>query len=189
STPVDAAADTDLVDLAAHIGQPVKVAGLIAALTPDGFVLDDGTATATIVLSGDALDLEALLHEGDALAASGVVTSDGDELRVRVSAATDLVRVGDLGQAMPVAGSPDPGAAASAGTGADATDATLATASGFDGVGPLGLGAMLTLSGLSVVVTLVRRQQERRRLRAVILARLAAFHTSSPGPESERDRA
>ena len=35
SSAVDAAADTDLVDLAAHVGQPVKVAGLIAV----GFLL------------------------------------------------------------------------------------------------------------------------------------------------------
>jgi hypothetical protein len=189
---VDAAADTDLIDLAAHVGQPVTVAGLIAALTSDGFVLDDGTATATVVLSGDALELEPYLHVGDALAASGVVTTDGDELRIRVSIATDLVRVGDLGQAMPVTGSPAPGpeaAAADATAGARPGSATLAGASGFDTVGPLGLGAMLTLSALSIAVTLFRRQQERRRLRAVIVARLAAFHPSTNPTDAERESA
>jgi len=193
----DPTADTDLVELGHHVGGHVKVAGLIASLTSDGFVLDDGTATATVVLSGDALDLEPYLHVGDALAASGTVTSDGDELRIRVAVATDLVRVGDLGQAMPVDGTfvpsasdparPDGGAG---GPGSSTNGgAALAAIHGIDDAGPLGIGLMLALSGLSVAVTLLRREQERRRVRAVILARLATFRPIGPDPESERESA
>jgi len=194
----DATADTDLVDLGNHVGQPVKVAGLISTLTPDGFVLDDGTATATVMLSNDALELEAYLMVGDALAANGTVTTDGDELRIRVTAAIDLVRVGDLGQAMPVTGSGNPSAGASADPGASDAGAagassgngpTVASLHGLDGVGPFGLGLMLLLTGVSLVTTLLRRQQERRRVRAIILARLASLHPIGPNPESERESA
>lgn len=194
----DATADTDLVDLGNHVGEPVKVAGLISALTPDGFVLDDGTATATVVLSNDALDLEPYLAVGDALAASGTVTLDGDQLRIRVTAAVDLVRVGDLGQAMPVTGSPDPKAASASGdpattgvgAGADSGNGpTLAGLHELDGVGPFGFGLMLLLTGVSLVTTLLRRQHERRRVRAIILARLASLHPIGPTPESERESA
>jgi hypothetical protein len=67
--------------------------------------------------------------------------------------------------------------------------AALAAIHGIDGAGPLGLGLMLALSGLSLTVTLVRREQERRRVRAVILARLAAFRPIGPDPESDRESA
>jgi hypothetical protein len=179
------------VDLGGHVGHAVNVAGLIAALTPDGFVLDDGTATATVGLSGDALDLEAALHVGDALAAHGTVTSDGDELRIRVTAAMDLVRVGDLGQALPLTASPaaDAGATGPGATAGPGGGPNLAGMHELDGVGPLGVGLMLALSALSVVVTQLRRQQERRRVRAVILARLAALGSIGTAPDSERESA
>src|SRR4029077_3352398 len=94
-----------------HLGERVQVGGLIAALTSDGFVLDDGTATAGIVLEGDALQLLQYLKVGDALAATGIVGETPDGYGVTVDGAANLVRVGDLGQALPVAGaSAGPGA-------------------------------------------------------------------------------
>jgi len=54
--------DADLVTLDAHVGARVRVGRLIVALLPDGARLDDGTATARLVLAGTAGDLIALLN-------------------------------------------------------------------------------------------------------------------------------
>ena len=53
-TRVDGLATTpnvDLVDLAGHVGRNVRVGGLVTELTPDGFLLDDGTAIGQVVLT------------------------------------------------------------------------------------------------------------------------------------------
>src|SRR5205814_811708 len=76
----DVTPDTDLATLFEHIGSTVHVGGLIAELTADGFLLDDGTAVARIVLHGDALVLVPHLRVGDALAVHGQVQQDGEEL-------------------------------------------------------------------------------------------------------------
>jgi len=186
----DVTPDTDLAALADHLGEQVRVGGLIAALTSNGFVLDDGTATAPIALTGDALDLLPYLRVGDALAAIGTVTEADGELGVSVAGAADLVRVGDLGQALPVAGgSPAPGS-----TGDDPAAGgigrSLATAHGLDGVAaPFGALAMAALSVVSLVVTLLRRRQERRRLRAVVVGRLGALRPIGSRTRIVRDSA
>jgi hypothetical protein len=129
------------------------------------------------VLSGDALDLLPHLEVGDALAASGTVVKRDDALVVEVTSAADLVRVGDLGQALPVAiGSPSPGSPRPGAEDGIGAGPSLASAHGLDAVvAPFGLAAMLGLSALSLAGTLVRRRQERRRLRAVVASRLAAL--------------
>ncbi|HKB29011.1 MAG TPA: OB-fold nucleic acid binding domain-containing protein, partial [Candidatus Limnocylindrales bacterium] len=189
-TLADVTPDTDLATLADHLGEQVTVGGLIAALTSDGFVLDDGTATALIVLEGDALDLLPYLRVGDALAATGTVTETADGFAVTVAGAADLVRVGDLGQAVSIDGSgasPAPGGAEGAGSG---SGPSLATAHGLDAMaGPFGVVAMAGLSLVSLGVTLLRRRQERRRLRAVVVARLAALRPIGRRPGIERDSA
>ena len=70
--------DVDLVALADHVGQTVRVGGLVAELAPDGFRLDDGTAIGRIVLTGEAADYLPLIDPGDALNATGRVEVDGD---------------------------------------------------------------------------------------------------------------
>ena len=166
--------DTDLATLFEHIGQVVRVGGLVRELAADGFLLDDGTAVAKVVLHGDALVLLPHLEVGDALAASGVVQQRDEALEVSVASASDLVRVGDLGQALPV----DSTVGATAGPSPDGRlqPAWLA------GAGPLEVVpaevSLATFGGvtlLSILVTVLRRRAAARRSRAIVLARLAAL--------------
>jgi hypothetical protein len=91
---------------------------------------------------------------------------------VVIAGAADLVRVGDLGQALPVAVTP------TAPTGGDLEpDARLATPGGIGsgiGSGPesVSLFAMAGLSLVSLIATVLRRRWARQRLRALIVARL-----------------
>ena len=84
------------------MGQRVRISGLVTASTPDGFRLDDGTATVPVVLTGDAADLAALVGEGDALDATGTV-EQRDSLVLVVADPADVTLVGDLGGADPTA--------------------------------------------------------------------------------------
>jgi hypothetical protein len=168
----DVTPDTDLATLFEHIGQRVHVGGLLTELTTDGFLLDDGTAIARVILHGDALILLPNLRVGEALAARGTVEQVGEALRISVASAGDLVRVGDLGQALPVAGgSAEP----------SASEDPLHRAS-FAGAGGLDLipaeVSLLTFGGvtlLSVVITMLRRRAAARRSRVIVLARLATL--------------
>jgi hypothetical protein len=172
----DAAAtpDTDLATLFEHIGATVHVGGLISELTPDGFLLDDGTATARVVLHGDALVLLPHLQVGDALAAHGVVQQDGEDLLVSVASAGDLVRVGDLGEAIPLGASASPDGSSHASQAATAPQ--LAGATGLDTVpAELSVVTIAGISALSVLMTLLRRRAAAQRSRAVVLARLASL--------------
>ena len=182
--------DTDLATLADHLGEQVQVGGLITAVTSDGFVLDDGTATAPVVLAGDALDLLPYLRAGDALAATGTVTETAGGFAVTVASAADLVRVGDLGQALPIESS-GPGLASGSGnTPGSGGGASLAGAQGLDAIGtPFGVLVMAGLSLASLCVTLLRRRQERRRVRAVVVARLADLRPIGSRRRIERDSA
>ena len=95
-----AAVDVDLRDLAAHVGRRVRVGGLVTEVTTDGVRLDDGTASALIVLDGDAADARSVLEPGDALNATGT-PEQRYELVLVVAAAADIELVGDLGAADP----------------------------------------------------------------------------------------
>jgi hypothetical protein len=96
-------------------------------------------------------------------------------LVVVIAGAADLVRVGDLGQALPIA------VASAAPVGGDVgPDARLATAGGIGfgiGSGPesVSLFAMAGLSLVSVITTVLRRRRARQRLRALVVARLATL--------------
>jgi hypothetical protein len=173
----DVTPDTDLATLADHVGERVHVGGLVHALTADGFLLDDGTAIARIVLGGDALALVPYLRTGDALAARGTVTRAGDELAIVVASAADLVRVGDLGQALPVLGGPGGDGGSPEPNGPPDPAATLA------GVGDLlptelSVATVAGLSAVSVLVTILRRKASARRSRVLVLARLAALRSA-----------
>jgi predicted lipoprotein len=186
----DVTPDTDLATIADHVGEQVHVGGLIASLAIDGFALDDGSATALIVLASDAVDLLPYLRVGDAVAATGIVTETADGFAVLVAGAADLVRVGDLGQALPVADAspgPDPSGPGTTGLG---TGASLTTALGLDAAAaPFGVLAMAGLSVVSLCVTLLRRRQERRRLRAVVVGRLGALRPIGSRRRIVRDSA
>ena len=177
----DVTPDTDLAALGEHLGAQVRVGGLVAAVAADGVDLDDGSATAHLVFRGDAVELLPYLRTGDAIAATGRVEQLDDANVVIVDGATGVVRVGDLGQAIPVVVT---GASPTGGT-AQPSDPRLTAAGGLVG-GPetWSIAAMAGLSILSLVVTVIRRRRARQRLRAVIVARLATLRPT--GIERER---
>lgn len=166
--------DTDLATLLDHVGQRVRVGGLIASIGADGFDLDDGTALARIVLSGDMAALLPHLREGEAIAATGVVALQDGAAVVIVDGTGTLVRVGSLGQAVPIGGF---AAEATPAPSADGAVAALAADSSAlrPALPPASLLAISMVSALSVLVTLARRRVARRRLRQVLVARLASL--------------
>jgi hypothetical protein len=171
-TPVP---DVDLANLGGHVGETVRVGGLVAELAADGFTLDDGTAIGRVMLTGEAADYLPLIDPGDALNATGRVEKDGEEPRVVVTDAAGLVRVGDLTAAT----APESGGAGEA---ADTTDGAPAAgpsrlAGGFLGPvapGTAGVAGIVAISALSLAVTMLRRRRARRLLAARVGARLAA---------------
>jgi hypothetical protein len=171
----DVTPDTDLAALGEHLGAQVRVGGLVVAVAADGVDLDDGSATGHLVFRGDALELLPYLRTGDAIAATGRVEQLDGAIVVIVDGAAGVVRVGDLGQAIPVISAGEsPG-----GGSAPPSDARLTRAGGLvDRPETWSIAAMGGLSLLSLVVTLIRRRRARQRLRAVIVARLATLKPS-----------
>jgi hypothetical protein len=188
-------------------GARVRVGGIVVALAGDRVSVDDGTATGSLQMIGDAADLLALLEPGDAVGAVGVVAVAGSDVLVRVDDPAGLVRLGDLGEALPL----DPGASSSASSSVTAAgpaarptaalpapvelagSSTAAPADpGAPGSGPLmaGVGlALLASSGWASFVA-VRRRRDSNRLRARIAGRLAALAVDPPaGPAAAQARA
>jgi hypothetical protein len=99
---IDVTPDTDLAMLLEHVGERVRVGGLVARLAEDGFDLDDGTALARVVLRGELGALLPYLREGEAVAATGSVELVDGAAVVVVDDDGSLVRVGSLGQALPI---------------------------------------------------------------------------------------
>ena len=174
----DAAPTVELGSLDAHLGQRVRVGGLVVELTPDGFTLDDGTATGRIVLVDEATAYLGLIEPGDPIEVSGTAEASEDGTpRLVVAAAADVARVGDLGAAL---GSSDPALARDVRESSPSSDrageAALARTAGLDGLPDLtvaGVGWLAGMVGLSLAVTLVRRRRARRALGRRIAARLA----------------
>ena len=184
----DASTDADVIDLGAFIGRTVRIGGLVADLTPDGFTLDDGTAIGRVVLRGAALEVLVLIEPDDALNVIGRVESSADGTLVAVDDPGGVIRAGD-----PVAADPDqPPDPASAAAATPAAEASAGSAVGrLAGLGggpwPLdpgaaGLGTLLAISAVSLVVTLLRREHARRRTTSRIARRLATFAGPSAGP-------
>jgi hypothetical protein len=180
--------DVDIADLAAFAGREVRVGGLVTAVENGGLRLDDGTATARIVLAAAAAEMLPVLRPGDAVNVTGVVETGGAAggETVVVSDPSAVALLGDLGapdQAAategdagaggePGLGSLPPGAgaavaavaAAGRGTGLDVAPAAIAT---------LGLAALAGLVGLAAAF--LHRRRSRRLFRARIVARLCAI--------------
>jgi hypothetical protein len=160
------------------VGQRVRIGGLIARVAGDGFDLDDGTAIAHIVLKDDMATLIGQIREGEAVAATGTVELVDGAPVVVVDDAGTLVRVGALGQALPIGNGQGSGAGTDSaerpdgGQGAPASNVTEGAFGG--GMGP-GLFLLALLTALAVTTGTVRRRLERRRLRAVIVDRLATL--------------
>jgi hypothetical protein len=174
--------NVDLVDLAGHVGQIVRVGGLVTELVPDGFLLDDGTAVGRVVLAGAAAEYLPLLEPGDALNATGRVVQDGAGYRVVVDDPAGLVRVGDP--------TLDPTATAPVGERSGLLESAVPAQGGRlaggllgpDTPGAAGVVGIMLLSAASLAVTLLRRQRARRRLAARVAARVASM-AATQGPE------
>jgi len=175
--------DVDLVTLSDHVGQTVRVGGLVAELAPDGFRLDDGTAIGRIVLTGEVADYLPLIDPGDALNATGRVEVDGEEPRVVVTDAAGLVRVGDLNAAS--AGGADDASPAPATADDLATNPSRLAGGLLGPVGPgtAGVAGIVAFSALSLLVTVLRRRRARRLVAVRVAARLAGLRApSAAGP-------
>jgi hypothetical protein len=162
--------DTDLATLGDAVGATVRVGGLVARIADDGFDLDDGTALARIQLRGDVLTLLPHLRAGEAVAATGRVELVDGAPVVVVDEAGTLLRVGTLGEGLPIGDGPAPVPSAAAG-GAPVT----ADSSGIGGPAPVSLLALASLTALSVLATAVRRRLLQRRLRLALVGRLATL--------------
>ena len=187
ATPGAGAIDVDLAVLPAA-GTLVRVGGLVVAIDGDRVLVDDGTATAAIRLAGEAAELVDLIETGDAVGAVGRVATGPEGLLVEVDHAADLVRLGDLGETLPLDVVPseanDVTWGASAGEDASAEPAGLVSAaiggsgppSGLQsptpGFGPGGgavplaafAGMSLALAGAWVAIVAARRRRSRRAL-------------------------
>jgi hypothetical protein len=177
SPAIDVTPDTDLAALLDHVGARVRVGGLVARLATGGFDLDDGTAIARIELQGDMATLLASLHQGDAVAATGVVALVEGTPKVIVGDDGVLVRVGSLGQALPIGGS-GAAQAPSASPSGQGTMAADTAGLGF-GTAPTSLLALAAISLLSILATVLRRRLLRRRLRVALVERLAMLRSSA----------
>jgi len=165
------APDVDLVDLATHVGQTVRVGGLVIDLAVDGFTLDDGTDTASVRLTGAATEIRPLVEPGDAINVVGRIERVGDQASVIVDDPGAIT----LASGLDGLASSDPSGSAS-----DAslepvalrTAALAGTVSGLPsaGVGLAGLGGICIAS---VAVTMLRRRHDRRLLAGRVAVRLA----------------
>lgn len=173
--------DANLAELAGLVGQQVRVGGLVTELVPRGFVLDDGTAVGTIEVHDEAADLLDLVEPGDAVNATGVVETRGDDVVVVVRDPAGLALAGALlGPAATAAATDAP---QRSGTPLVATtDAALGETPGI-APGVAGLGTLVAISAMSVAVTLARRWQARRQLAVRVAGRLARFTSpAEPSP-------
>ena len=182
------AIDADLIDLAGNLGTLVRVGGLVVDLRPDGFTLDDGTATGRVILRGSALEQLPLVEPDDALNAIGRVELTNDGPAVIVEDPGGLIQTGDPAATEPSPaasqavdfqppGDPSPAAGGS-------RQARLGGAPWPVDPGAAGLGTLLAISALSLAVTVLRRQHARRRFAARMAGRLAAF-AASQGPADD----
>jgi len=170
--------DTDLATLPDHVGQQVKVGGLIARTGDEGFDLDDGTALARVVLRGEMLALLPHLRNGEAIAATGVVEMLDGAAVVVVDAGGTLVRVGALGEGLPIGATAEPAESDSGAAAPVTADAT----GGIGGPAPVSFLALASLTSLSVLATLVRRRLAQRRLRFALIERLGSLQGRDAPP-------
>jgi hypothetical protein len=184
----------DAARLDGLVGRSVLVGGLVVAVEADGIVLDDGTGTARVEVAGEARALLPLLGPGDAIGATGIVAA-GTPPTVRVTDPAALVRLGDLGEALPLGGEVVPPDEAEANPsdgpvddGSSPSPATLGGAhadpAGSMTAGAGSIGALATAGAMLVVV---RRRRERRGVRARIARRVAELGSTfgaASGPDA-----
>ncbi len=168
-----AATPADLRDLPSLVGQRVHVGGLVGTLEADGFQLDDGTASARVVLTGDAADLIAVVGPGDALNADGTVELR-DEVVLVVSDPAALVLVGALGGVDATSSVAPAVAAGLVVLDSAAPGLRIGGEPPTDPTGAVALSIIVagTAVGVGIAAYAARRRRDRRRLRARILERV-----------------
>ena len=160
----------DAAGLAGLAGHSVLVGGLVVTVDAEGLVLDDGTGSARVELVGDARSLLPLLGPGDAIGAAGVVEA-GTPPIVRVTDPASLVRLGDLGEALPLGDEvvpPDDADAAVSGSPAADPATSGPAAPGPSAQGPsasmtAGAGLIGALATAGAMLVVARRRREHPR--------------------------
>jgi hypothetical protein len=169
----------DLAVLGEHPGETVRLGGLVATTSARGFTLDDGTALGAVELRGEAAGFLGLIEVGDALGIVGVVsTGAGGEPVVVVTDPAGIVRLGSLGEAVPIAAATRPSAKP------DSSSLPVVTAGvggGLGGPDPGSFGALglVLVTACSLVATSVRRRRARRHLAARVAVRLGGLRRGS----------
>jgi hypothetical protein len=190
TTPLSA----DVAGLAGFAGRAVRVGGLVATVDTAGLVLDDGTGRARLDLVGEARSLLPLIGPGDAIGATGLVRA-GTPPTIQVTDPAALVRLGDLGEALPIAGNDDRevgveilqggGPATMSSSPAAATPRPgLRGANGGAASMPVtaGAGSLGALAAAGGTLVMVRRRRDRRIVRVRIARRLAEIGApTAPG--------
>ena len=174
-----------MAGLARLAGRAVRVGGLVALVDTAGLVLDDGTGRARLDLVGEARSLLPLIGPGDAIGATGLVRA-GTPPTIQVTDPAALVRLGDLGEALPIAGRDDRevgvdilvggGPATISSFSAAATlRPDLRGATGGAALVPVtaGAGSLGALAAAGGTLVMVRRRRDRRIVRVRIARRLA----------------
>lgn len=182
SVPAASSANAPVVDLATlpdHVGELVRVGGLVVARTADGFTLDDGTALGLVELRGDAAAFRELIEAGDAIGVVGRVQRRvGAPPSIVAGDPAGLVRLGSLGESVPLAASRTPAPEQSASP-APVLAAGLGDPFGALQGGWLGVGGLALLSSMSLLAAAVRHRRRHRRLGGAVAARLASLRRSS----------
>ena len=171
--------DVDLATLSEHIGSMVRVGGLLDEVDAYGVSLDDGTAKVWINLEGDAAAFLPLLQRGDAIGLVGRVVADPTRpggTRIVVSDPSGVVRLGALGEVVPIAAiSAGAVPAAASGDGAGGNDGSADVPRTDDMRAPFA-GRPLVVLGLlciaGAIATAGGLAHRRRRDRIVLLNRL-----------------
>ena len=178
--------DVDLADLAANVGRRVRAGGLVVDLIEDGITLDDGTAVASVRLSGEAADHLPFLEPGDVVNVIGVPALTGGAAVLVASAGGDVIRVPALGERVEL-DLPSPTRASQASPAGEVTRVRpmpgLAALEALPGAGA-GIGSLLLVAGASVAIHLLRQGRARRLAEARALARLARLVGVSGRPEA-----
>ncbi len=181
--------DADLADLPTLDGRVVRVGGLVTGVEDGGIRLDDGTATARIVLAGSAADLLPMLRPGDALNATGTVEA-GEDTVIVVAGREGVVLLGELDASGPadaagtivvpgaVAGDRDPALTV---TGVTAVPSAAGPAGGSLAA-PVAIGFLALVLVMGNAALLAHRGRARRLQRARIAARLDAIADGRTAP-------
>ena len=179
------ALDIDLAELGAHLGELVRVGGLVSAVSGDGMQLDDGTGVGEVRLQGDAMAMSTAIEAGETLNVTGTVerTAGGDPIIV-VRDPAMVARVGRLGESIPLVATSGASTAGRPGDGQELRQVAelrvgpvaMAVPEGVTSWTLVVFTAMLTLAAVAVVV--IRRRllvEQRERSGRGLVARLSGL--------------